>query len=114
MITNNKYYFKAKNEEKIIPIGDKKTLWKPLFHETIYYKSVKEIKLFYNDNNEEFIICDEFNKELTFKELENELINWNNGNIRGIGRYTQLIGQLRYYYSDSEGYDFSRMHPVTL
>ena len=88
----------------LIHIGKRSAGWKPLFQKTKYFSSVKEIREFYNKNEEALLIINEYDEELTFKELEKELIDWNMGPqpVKPL----EHIGLGDSYYIDKELYDF--------
>jgi hypothetical protein len=46
---------------------------------------------------------DEYNQELTFEELEEQLINWNKNNPAALGHDKDVFLTT---YIDAEGYDF--------
>ena len=60
-----------------IHIGKRSIGWKPLFqvHEKAY-QSVSEMKKFIREHQSDIKIFDEYKRELTLDELEDELINW--------------------------------------
>lgn len=85
----------------IIPIGQRSAGWKPLFHQTDYYCSVQGIRDFYEANKDNLIILDEYDKQLTFEELEKQLINWNKHNQKA-KNHEGLSG----VYEDDAGNEF--------
>ena len=60
-----------------IHIGKRSGGWKPIFQEhKKAYTSVNEMKQFIKSHLDDIRIFDEYNKELTLDELEDELITW--------------------------------------
>lgn len=96
----NKYLMDQLDTE--IHIGMRSGGWVPTFQETEYYKSVKEIREFYDKHKDSLTIINEYYDELSFEELEEELINWNRG-------YPEAKSHMQYphYYKDAEGYEFT-------
>lgn len=60
-----------------IHIGKRSSGWKPLFqvHDNAY-TSVKSMKKFINSHKEDIRIFDEYDKEFTLEQLQDELIDW--------------------------------------
>lgn len=86
-----------------IHIGKRSAGWKPIFQKTKYFSSVKNIVKFYNENKDDIIIVDEYDKELSFNDLEEELFNWNVENKEAKEHDT---GEYDDYYRDCENYCF--------
>lgn len=82
-------------------IGKRSIGWKPVFEKTDFYSSVQEIRDFYNENKNHLAIVNEYGRQLTLEELEDELIDWNKENADVKERE---VWDNR--YQDSEGYDF--------
>lgn len=93
------YYFKLKDEYQdqicsiasfvdrddisdffSLKIGRRSYKRLPIFYANKHYKSVSEIKAFYDANSSKMTIVSEYGEELTWEELEDELINWNKDN----------------------------------
>lgn len=87
-----------------IHIGKRAGGYKPLFQKTEYFKSVADIRKFYSENKDCLTIVDEYNTELTFPELEEELISWCKGNRNARNNCGE-----EYFYTDDEGYNFNEM-----
>ena len=103
MSTN--YYFSIESgckfcEDVEIHIGKRSVGWEPCFEKTKYYSSVEEIREFYKENKDAITIVNEYDEELTFEELEKELINWNKD------RKDILLHDDIGTYRDKEGYSF--------
>lgn len=91
-------------EASAIHIGKRSGGWYPLFQKTKYYSSVKDIKDFYIKNEKYLSIIDEYDREYTLNELEEELFTWNADN--NAARSHMDYGTM--YYLDSEGYEFTK------
>lgn len=133
MSTN--YYFKIKNVVSVAPkekasklkeniiskieetieelsyihIGKRSSGWEPLFQKTEYFSSVADIKKFYNTNKDDIIILDEYDRELSLSDLEEDLFNWNMENTEAREHDMDGSGE---FYRDLENfcfciYDFS-------
>lgn len=63
-----------------LPIGQRSSGSLPVFYRTSYYKSLKELKKFYDKNSDALMIVDEYDKNLSWDELKTELIDWNKNN----------------------------------
>lgn len=124
------YYFEVKNTNEIIEkvrlvspfitnevlnkiqaelyeihIGKRSAGWKPLFAKTSYYSTIDELKTFYNDNKDNLIIKSEYQNEITWEELEKELINWL---PNGKTHMDNLDGYWSdKYYIDNNGYQWT-------
>lgn len=60
-----------------IHIGKRSFGWKPIFREHINaYDSVEKMKKFISENQKSIRIFDEYNREFSLEELEDELITW--------------------------------------
>lgn len=88
------------NTEIQIHIGKRSAGWKPIFEANEYFDSVKGIIDFYNNNKDNLIIKNEYDEELTFHELERELIDWNQNDKKATYQSCD--------YKDAEGYCFIR------
>lgn len=92
------------DEATEIHIGKRSGGWYPVFQQTKYYSSVKEIKDFYHKNKDYMLIVDEYGREFTMDDLEDELFTWNLDNPSARSH----IGCGTMYYIDKEGYEFSK------
>ena len=87
---------------QVIHIGKRSYGWKPLFKQTKWYNSVRELKSFYENNKNDLEIINGDEDIIDFKELEKELINWDGGNcICNPG-----MRKDKYCFRDSDGYEF--------
>lgn len=73
MSTN--YYFRNKDTKEKLHIGQTIFHKEPLFQKTAYYATVEEIKEYYQSKQEDVEIIDEYERSLSWKELENRLLN---------------------------------------
>lgn len=91
-----------------IHIGKRSGGWYPLFQQTEYFSSVKEIKDFYLENKNSLSIVDEYDMEYSLEQLDKEIFNWNKDNpeARSHLDYCSRYDGTRYYL-DSEGYEFT-------
>lgn len=89
-------------QEERIHIGKRSVGWRPLFQACDEFKSVRDMKKWYMSNKDEYTIENEYEKELSWLELESELIGWN-------GEYTPARKRSRYanYYLDEDGYEWT-------
>ena len=96
-----------------IHIGKRSAGWKPLFarHDKAY-RSVREMKKFIKEHNSYIRIFDEYGNEYGLDGLENELINWGEGQLVTYLKYypegiTNPIdhGRRKFYYVDEETAD---------
>lgn len=95
------YLFNQVDSE--LHIGKKSAGWPPLFRANKFYSSVKEMKEFYEENKDCLTIVDEYeDRELSWRDLESELINWNKDNKDAIVRLIALD-----MFRDEEGYNFT-------
>ena len=98
---------RIKGELTNIHIGKSSGGWRALFEVNEYFSSMKELKEFYQNNKEQLIIKDEYNRELTWKELEEWLIKSKGGshitdaNINGYNTDGR-------YFKDEEGFEWLR------
>lgn len=95
--------WKYEVDESRIHIGKRSMGWIPLFEACEHFESVKEMKRWYFDNKDEYIIENEYNEELTWNELVEELIDWD-------GKRSRFDGDSRYieYYADEDRYEWTR------
>lgn len=83
-----------------IHIGKRTGNFKPLFQSNDYFNTLSKMKSWYESNKDEWIILDEYNTELTWLELEEELINWD-------GKKSHFELPDSYYYVDEDGNEWS-------
>lgn len=83
-----------------IHIGKRTGNLKPLFHSNDYFNTLPKMKSWYESNKDEWIILDEYDTELTWLELEEELINWD-------GEKSHFELPDSYYYVDEDGNEWS-------
>lgn len=81
---------------KEIHIGKTSLSFRPLFQKTDYFKSIKELKAFYEKNKNDLDIINEYNTALTWQEFEELVIS------KQDGRFNEDYG----YYFDEDGYWF--------
>lgn len=80
-------------EYERIHIGLRSSHWKPSFEKQPQFSSVRELKSFYDANQEDYDIVDEHGRVYDWSGLERELIFWNpDGKERGDS------------YKDEDGY----------
>lgn len=69
-------YNYLEQEYEPIHIGKRSIGWKPLLQACEHFKSIMEMKAWYVSSSVGYFIENEYGEELTWKELEDELINW--------------------------------------
>lgn len=92
-----------------IHIGKRSAGWKPLFegHKNAY-DSVEAMKEFIQDHTDDIRIFDEYNREFSLEELEDELITWESQQeIRYMkfvpnGVPDEILGGKRYFVESTE------------
>lgn len=99
-------------DDCLLHIGKSSSGWKPTFHKNNYWSSVEEIIDFYEKNKEKVSIVDEYDKELSIEELEDNLINWNKDNKEALTPFNKEKSGfndywLKDYYLDKDGYVFT-------
>lgn len=95
------YVYEVVGEQTLL-IGKRSLGWKPLFHGNNNYKSVKQIKEFYESNSDIFAIEDEYGEQLTMEQLQEQLFNWNKDN-EDARQHLSFID----VYFDGEGNEFT-------
>ncbi|PFJ28951.1 MULTISPECIES: hypothetical protein [Bacillus cereus group] len=60
-----------------IHIGKRSSGWKPSFEKQEQFSSVRELKIFYHNNQDKYEIVDEYNRVYDWGGLVKELITWN-------------------------------------
>lgn len=90
-------------QEESIHIGKRSHGWRPLFEACDHFESVKDMKKWYADNKDDYIIEDECGKELSWLDLENELIKWDGKNTH----FRQHSGYIAYFL-DKDGFEWTR------
>lgn len=96
--------FLLRQVDTYIHIGKRSGGWLPLFKESMFYNSVEGIVDFYKRNEEYLTIEDDYGWEMSFEELEEELLEWDGGPAaKGNPRSHE---ELRGIYRDDAGYEF--------
>lgn len=92
----------------MLHIGKRSGSWKPMFQETDWYGSVKEIKHFYDQYKDVVNIIDEYGKILSWSQLEEEFINWKGERSHlNPSDYDYIDDSLlKHVFKDEEGYEF--------
>ena len=91
-------------QEERIHIGKRSMGWIPLFEANYdHFDSMKKMKDWYSKNQNNYTIENEYEKELTWNELEEELISW-----QGEKTHIGLSGHYSGYYNDEDGYEWTR------
>lgn len=98
-----------------IHIGKRSAGWKPLFEEhKNAYDSVEAMKKFIQDHADDIRIFDEYHREFSLEELEDELITWGSQQeIRYMkfvpnGVHDELFGGKKYFVeSTKDDYDIT-------
>ena len=85
-------------------IGKRSAGWLPLFEETEFYSSVKELEEFYERNKGHLVIEDEYGWDMSFEELREDLIEWDGG-LAAEGK-PRTHGEVMSIFRDDEGYEF--------
>lgn len=99
----NSVKWKYEVDESPIHIGKRSMGWTPLFQACEYFESIKEMKKWYFENQDDYIIENEYKEELSWSELEDELITWK-GNKSHFDEVSHYIN----YYADEDGYEWTR------
>jgi len=98
---------KIEHELKFIHIGKRSAGWKPIFQVQEYFKTVEELKQFYNKHVEVLIIKSEYNEIMTWDELEEELLKWTSDGKSSVQE--AIKNNYNYnnqYYIDEFGYEW--------
>lgn len=92
----------------MLHIGKRSCGWKPMFQETDWYGSVKEIKHFYDQYKDVVDIIDEYGEVLNWSQLEEALINWKGERSHlNPNDYDYIDNNfLKFVFKDKEGYEF--------
>jgi hypothetical protein len=98
-----------------INIGSIKQGYKPLFYNSTYYSSVKEMIQFYNDNKDNLVIIDEHSNEIALSELKELMINKTEGKPNEFHEeegsiFSEFLTQT--IYEDEDGYQFKHLEYV--
>jgi len=99
---------KIEHELKFIHIGKRSAGWKPIFQAQEYFKTIEELKQFYNKHVEELIIKSEYNEIMTWNELEEELFKWSSEDGKSSVKEA-IKNNYNYnnqYYIDEFGYEW--------
>lgn len=83
---------------ELIHIGKRSAGWKPTFERQAQFSSVRELKDFYNNNQDRYEIVDEYGEVYEWVGLVEELIKWNPDGKENIHDS----------YKDEEGYIWNR------
>ena len=130
MSTN--YYFEVKNNEEVINkiqeisqfinkesikkieydlkwihIGKRSAGWKPVFQAQEYFKTIEELKQFYDNNQEKLNIKSEYDQIMTWEELDKELIQWSPEGLSSVDEANKNdYNYNNQYYKDKIGYEW--------
>ncbi|QJI52356.1 hypothetical protein [Psychrobacillus phage Perkons] len=98
VVRNTEWKFEIKDVE--IHIGKRSIGWKPLFQSNEYYTNMIGMKQWYENNKDEWIIENEYEEELTWEELHDELLEWT-------GEKTHIGLSYGNYYMDELGHEWT-------
>lgn len=95
--------WKYELDEHSIHIGKRSMGWLPLFEACEYFESIREMKKWYLKNQDDYIIENEYNEELSWAGLKEELIDW-----KGVKSHFDEYSPYISYFADEDGYEWTR------
>lgn len=108
-LISNEDLKRIKNGLTNIHIGKRSGGWQPLFEASEYFSNMKELKSFYNTYKDILIIKSEYNYEMTWEELTEELFEWGKDERSSV-REAIIEGwnKDKSYYIDDDGYEWHK------